>query len=388
MDLSAMKTVFSIPILLSASLLGSCQNPAEVMGPQRVQVIALDAPAGEYTLAVRELLTLENARTLEGSSVRMRGGGAVVLEDTLIDGDLSGQTEEELAEVQLVNGDRAIQAQFEIENGVLIPTDWESLIMFSFYHHLEAGRAFFAELGVPASALGPVTTYFNIRVTSLLFFWGAPLITDNAGYTPIADAFLLFPSLILSDSIPLAANEGVVVHELSHAIKHRMLHPNKKLPPYVTEKWTVSASNAYRSDDEGIADFFAAITTQQTNFIAPSLDLPELDRDLSQPRNFTSELFEAQNTKIENYDPYPLGSCLAAWLWSIGENQNDRLRVGKAVIDAFQTMESILNTDYSLAQLLNHIVAHLENEDKERACTLLDSRLEGQFREVPQCDIE
>jgi RNA binding exosome subunit len=62
--------------------------------------------------------------------------------------------------------------------------------------------------------------------------------------------------------------------------------------------------------------------------------------------------------------------------------------VGKGVVGALQTMESILNTDYSLAKFLNHIVAHLENEDKERACTLLDSRLEGQFRKVPQCDIE
>jgi len=222
----------------------------------------------------------------------------------------------------------------------------------------------------------------------LLFFWGAPLVTDNAGYTPIADSFLLFPSLILSDSIPLAANQGVVVHELSHAIKHRMLHPNKKLPPYVTEKWPVDASNAYRSDDEGFADFFAAILTQQTNFIGPSLDLPQVDRDLAEPRIFTSELFDSQLNKIENYDPYPLGSCLAAWLWSIGETQDDRLRVGKVVIAALQNMESILDADYSLAKLMNHIVSELENEDRQRACTLLDSRLEGQFRKVPECNLE
>ncbi len=363
--------------------LWGCDLPEDDLGPQTVRVFTTDE-AGVYGLVDRELTTLESARRMRGGAVKMRGGGSVFIEAGLLDGSLTADSEEKIRETRLVKGDRRVEAEYLKEEGVLVPTDWDTLVMFSFYHHIERGLGFFQELGVPAQALRPTRCFFKVNFTSA-FVFGQPLITDNAAYAPAADAFFLFPNQVLNSGVPLALNEGVSVHELSHAVKHRIIHGDKRLS-ITTEDWTRAAANTYASVDEGLADFFAAHHTGNPNFIEVSIDESfELERDISEEQVFTEELLSGVDGDELIYNPYPLGTAVASWLWAITGDVEERGLVAKGVVDALNNLRPILGPDYALTDFLNHVVLHLDVGFQAQACELLKERLGEQFVEVVTC---
>ncbi|MFH0901533.1 MAG: hypothetical protein V2A73_12975, partial [Pseudomonadota bacterium] len=169
-----------------------------------------------------------------------------------------------------------------------------------------------------------------------------------------------------------------------------------------------------------------AVFTDDPNFIARSLVHPNLDRDLTKERQFTQELYDAQRDSLADYNPYLLGSAMASWLWAIADagvvssdraatadterdiaDDNsldgstsaialaDRTAIARAIILAIGDLPANkrkagcaeFGADYRLADFLDAIVRHLPAELTNRACTLLDARLEGDFRNVPSCGI-
>ncbi|MBI3178439.1 MAG: hypothetical protein HYZ27_02185 [Deltaproteobacteria bacterium] len=367
------------------ALAAACAPPDD-LGPQVVTVFARDAD-GDYVLTDRLLATLESARHIRGGATRLRGGGSLVLEQAVFSDDVNARTEEELAEVDLIRDDARVEADYVREGDVLVPLDWETLLMFSFYHHMERGQTFLRALGVADSALPSLRAYFHVRFTSLLL-WGLPLVTDNAGYTSIADAFLIFPQAVHGNGVPLATNEGVVVHELWHATKHHLVHGNRLLPRYLSEEWPNAAANSYRADDEGLADFLAAAYTGDPDFITVSVSEVSLDRDLRETRNFTPAMHAALTESITTYNPYPLGSALAAWLWAVGGgDQAAREAVAGAAVQAMVEVAPVYDSNYAVTVLIDAIVQRLEVTLAARACALLDARLTGAFRDVPACGI-
>ncbi len=359
------------------------------LGPQTVRVFAPSESAPrDYTFVDERLETLESARRIRGEAARLRGGGALVIEEALFSGRFSASTEEQVRRYELITGDGPVEAQYEHHGEVLVPTDWETLLMFSFYRHMERARAFFAELGVPATALPALRSYFNVRLTAMLVVWGQPLVTDNAGFTPLADSFLLFPTNYFGDGVPLVMNQGVVAHELSHAVKHHILHAGDRLPRYIREDWPAAAISSYRSDDEGLADFFAAVFTGDSNFIVPSIPDDDLDRDVADDRELTQAQYEALSTSALSYNPYSLGSSFAAWLWdTAGETPEERRDFAAVVIAALGDLAGVIDATYSLNQLMGLILLRAPDAVRLRGCALLDERLRGQFREVPACGI-
>jgi hypothetical protein len=370
-------------LVVAMGTLWGCELPEDDLGPQTVRVFTPDE-AGVYGLVDRELTTLESARRMRGAAVKMRGGGSVFVEAGILDGSLTADSEEKIRETRLVKGDRRIEAEYLKEDGVLVPTDWDTLVMFSFYHHIEGGLAFFRELGVPDDALRPTRCFFKVRFTSA-FVFGQPLITDNAAYAPAADAFFLFPNQLLNAGVPLALNQGVSVHELSHAVKHRIIHGDKRLS-ITTEDWTSAAANTYASVDEGLADFFAAHHTGNPNFIEVSIDESfELERDISEEKVFSEELLADVDGDGLTYNPYLLGTAVASWLWAITDDVDERGLVAKGVVDTLKNLRAILGPDYTLTDFLNHVVLHLDAGLQARACELLDKRLGEKFAEVVTC---
>lgn len=134
------------------------------------------------------------------------------------------------------------------------------------------------------------------------------------------------------------ANAGVVAHELSHGVKQRLVQTERGALVYAD--WPTAAVDSYRSDDEGLADFFAAVATQDPNFIGPSIPERDLDRHVSRTRYFTVELADdIEKKSINDYDPYPLGSALAAWLWtSVDDDPQARLELASVVMLALQDL--------------------------------------------------
>lgn len=374
----------SLGVLLSLGLLGACDLPDHT-GPSRVRVFT-PGEDGAYGFHDEVLTTLESAREVRGASILMRGGGSVLLEAAVLEGTLTAETEAALRETTLVKGDVSVEAEYRVEDGVLVPTDWDSLVMFSFYRGVEQGREYFSELGVPEDALRQTTCYFKLNLTSA-FAFGAPLVTDNAGFSPIADSFFLFPNQVLNEGLPLALNVGVTVHELSHAVKHRMIHGEDRLPLSL-DGWGDEAMHTDASIDEGLADFFAAHYTGDPNFIAESIDESfELERDISVETRFTADLHEQAMADELMYDPYPLGTALASWLWAIPASDTERSELAVAVVTTLAGLRPHLGPDYRLVEFLELVVLNLEGALKERACELLRVRLDSSFGEVPACGI-
>jgi hypothetical protein len=375
------------PGALALSLAAGC-GVVDDTGPQVVRVFA--APEGsprDFAFIDERLDTLESARRIRGEASHLRGGGSLVLEEALFSGQLTADTEEQVRRYDLITGDGPVEAQYERDEEVLVPTDWETLLMFTFYRHMERARAYYESLGVETAALPTLRSYFNIRLTAMLVVWGQPLLTDNAAYTPFADSFMLFPTNLIDDGLPLPMNQGVVAHELSHAVKHHVLHGDRRLPRYIDESWPAEAIASYRADDEGLADFFAAVFTGDPDFIHPSIPDLDLDRDLEVDRNFTQAQYDALSQGSLDFNPYSLGSSLASWLWDMGATDVERRQLAVIVVETLYALRDTIDGTYSLNQLMGEILARLPADMRARGCDLLDQRLEGEFREVPACSI-
>jgi hypothetical protein len=375
-------------LTLCVILCGLGCEETNLLGPQDVLIYGFNAQTQEYNLHQSRLETLENARRIRGSAAKLRGGASLNVETLVLSGDLDLKTEAAARDFDLVSGDHAVWAQYEVRDDVIHPIDWESLTMFSFYHHVENGLAFYESLGVPQSALGQLVSHFQVRVSSVLL-GGLPLVGKNAAYTPIDDTLLLFPDFTENNRIPLIINEGVIIHELSHAIKHRIIHGENRLPIPLLEQWEDFALNSYSADDEGIADFFASLYTQNTNFIELSIKSDQIDRDIAVERPFTQELYDALLEESLTYDPYPLGSAIASWLYAIGQNDQDKiLNVAQALVQTLINLPAQLDNKYQFHTLSAALIERLSAELAEEACVLLESRLQGDFRNEAACDIE
>jgi hypothetical protein len=371
--------------LLAVLLVLAACTPEDDLGPQVVRVLARQGK--EYELRDELLTTLESAREVRGGSGTVRGGGSIVVEETLLEGDLARENSDDVQQSVLVSGDAAITADYVHDGEVLVPRDYETLLVFTFYRHLERALAFYDDLGAPRRALQPFTAFFYVRFTTTLA-WGAPLVSDNAAYAPLDDAMLLFPSMGLDEGVPLCANEGVVAHELSHGLKHRILHPDTRDLVYADESWDRVAVNSYRSDDEGLADFFAAVFTGDGNFITASVPERDLDRDLGVSRQFSTRLYDNLGDDLLSYNPYALGSALASFLWdTAGPAADDRLALARVAVAALEELRDDLGPGYRITQLIDLIVRRAPITLSERGCAILQSRLEGGFRDVPTCGI-
>lgn len=366
--------------------LAACGDHA-LLGPQTVRVLALESPTS-YALQDKELRTLRHVRRITGDVARLRGGGALFIEEALLSGELTAESADDVQQASLIDGAAAVHAQFEQTPHGLIPTDWESLLMFTFYHHMEHGFAFYENAGVQAAELAPFDSYFNARF-SLLVGWGTSIINDNAAYAPMADGLLLFPSGVLDQGIPLCANEGVVAHELSHGFKHRIIHHAQGSESLVYAHWdNVVAINSYRADDEGLADFMGAVHTGDPNFIAQSLPGLNLNRDVSVRRDFTYALYCGLNVGVASYNPYSLGSALASWLWATANNDPIlQQQLARVVIAALYDLAPTLDSNYRITALLNAIMLRALPDMRSRGCALLRERLNPLFGPVPTCDL-
>ncbi len=285
--------------LLAATVaLGGCLDPG-LSGTREAVVIAAN-DSGEYALRTRTV-TADDFTTLEGESVRLVSRPELVI---------NLETEE-----VTVEGDDAMHVGYAEDGGALVALDYLGLVALTTYHHMSDSHAYFRALGLGETAedLPQQRVMFlpKLKVDGQI---GTVPANDNMAFIPELGAFIVLAELQF-DEIPLAANHGVVAHEFSHAVLHHMTDDANGSPPDVRFGWDAESSNFWRALHEGLADVHGAGLTDDPNFMAASVSGQFGDRSLTGDHTLTeSLLFEVESSF--SYDPYPMGSVLAATFWS------------------------------------------------------------------------
>lgn len=357
-----------IPAALLAPALVACGNQSI---PTDYVVYDRDPTTQEYRLVVSRIETLTSVSHVNGSVANVRGGG------TLTTAASVPTTEQEWEEALTISGDNTPSVEYEVEDGVVVPWDFDSLMMLTLYHHLERTAEYFESVGVAHDTVRKLKVYYFTRLQLVFIPLPIPLLTDNAAYIMTLDAFFIPPRLVLKD-VPLFANRGVVAHEYSHAVFNRLVHQDRRVPRYFLDGWPTAAVNELRSLDEGVADLFAALSVGDPDFISPSVsqELFAIDRDVSVPRYYDAQLATAvDGDNTADYDPYALGSVVASTIWALSSFADEHT-VATAVVQALEGIAGP-TADFRLAQFFDRLVEALPPDAQTASCRLFKERLEA-----------
>lgn len=289
--------------MLHVSLLLALAGCTPDLSGRPLWVIARDDD-GSYGLAPRELPELADpARLIGDRAVGWRGGTLT------LDGYRQGG---------------ALRIDATEADGALVALDTDGLVLWSFYAHFVDATDDLAARGFDVSPILPVDVAF--QPASFLDFSAV----ENAAYVLGQRTFIVFPDAL--DSVPLAANAGVVRHEFGHAW-FELLSTGESggEVAWATEASTEGALKI-RSLNEGFADTVASLTLDDPAFIEASLDMP--DRNVSNDVTATGRYPEPEDTSILaalTYDPYALGSVYAGLAWDVREATDPEVALDLAV---------------------------------------------------------
>lgn len=262
----------------------------------------LDSEDSGYVVAPRELGSLEDLQAVSGALGAVRQGGLVTMES---DGDT------------FYDGGRAMRVGYDVTGDLAVPLDEHGLVLWSFYGHLEDLSAELPALGLDPGIFFPIDAAWTPVLPDAML---EMLPMENAAYATAGHFFILLQDLISKD-IPLAANAGIVRHEFGHALFHWLTTGDTIATSPFDAVSQTEGSLFYSSLHEGYADSFAALTLDDPDFFAGSLNMP--DRDLSGEHTVADVqlpsvfLATADEELLAIWDPYPLGTLFAASAWEV-----------------------------------------------------------------------
>ncbi len=301
-------------------------------------------PEGPYVLAERPIGSMDDLAAVSGSRGRVWQGGIVIMED---DGDT------------FYEGGRSMRVGYDIPDSATmtaVPLDEHGLVLWSFYGHLEDLAAELPDHGLDPEVFFPIDAAWTPVLPDMML---ELLPMENAAYATAGHFFILLQDLISKD-VPLAANAGIVRHEFGHAAFHWLTTGDTTASAPFDGVEQSEASLFYSSLHEGYADSFAALTLDDPNFFAVSLNVP--DRDLSGEHTAATVqlpaefLASSEEDLLAIWDPYPLGTLFAATAWDL-----------RIAID---------DPDEALALLTEAVLAWTNEGDPGDAWSLLDSWVE------------
>lgn len=206
---------------------------------------------------------------------------------------------------------------------VAVPDDFDSLAMFTAFAHTERALDAFRAAGVRGRAVDPVEVHYLPDLAN-----SGLATSDNAYYFVPADAVLLLAPIALQD-VPLAMNPGVLAHELAHRVAYWDLWEGRRLAvydafraghiddPHARESMFLTAAL-----DEGVADYFGAVISDDPAFVGASVGDQQVARDVSVSRTYQAAWIGGTSVYYSSdgrYDPYHLGTVVASALWAVGE---------------------------------------------------------------------
>jgi hypothetical protein len=363
-----MKSDFLKIFRLSAGiLLSGCSNSSPRAGaPYRAEILYFSPSTGtadgQWTVGERELKTLDNPEKLEGKNFEILSGRALTIDSTigsLITGRVSGS-------------ERKNPIRYDVRDGVIIPRDNTTLLMFSGFYAFE--QVFEQVEAATGEKLSDLTDTVGGRYQVL--FEPTIEVKDsgvearvslklNAAFNPQSDNFILFRRSAL-EQIPLAANLKVISHEFGHALFKRSFF-NQKLDSCSgiddaaieqrrKEKLfdgRLSVEYAISGFNEGYSDFVSYVMTGETNALVGSFGNTE-DR-IVKSRSLTGEKFtfaQLDGSQICPAGFYCIGTLFARGLYKASQihaKQSDGLRTfSRQVYAALKSAQNFLRQGPSL----------------------------------------
>jgi hypothetical protein len=357
-------------------------------------VLAYDASqnGGEYRLVVGRVKTLHDLRRLEGDAAVIQGGAEISVDyDALA--QLASPSAEAVAAATTRSAGRTVDFAYFMADGIIHAEDFDSLAMGTLYYNLERAHLFFEALNAPLYNLDVQygATYERGRAGAL-----AP-VTDTLVWDPVSRRMIV-PRASGLAGLPLEMNLGVVAHEYAHAVFGTRFDSGDALPWLQRKAWAEPAKYARAvrleaSFGEALADTFGALVSTDPAFMRKSLPaITEARRlDPPEPRCITPAM-EAALEADGAYDPYPLGSVVAAALWTSVATAGDRRSAfARGLVDAMTELGAAFkekDAAVTLADAANALVKTVNADLKPRTCGLLQDRLGLEPADLPTCGAE
>ncbi len=333
-------------------------------GPVEIYVLSYDNDADEMRLAARTVETIESVSEVRGAVTRLVKEPSIAAED---------------GSIRLDGGEPATALFTERSDGALVPEDWDSLLLLSYYHHLEASVAYFESLGVDTAEIVPLPSYYRLEYGLEQSIVG---LVDNAAYVPSLHAFFLFDPFFL-DQVPLAANDGVVTHELGHAVFHRILNGDERESVEYRENWPPEAVAHLGGLHEGQSDVFAAMQFDEPDFFRFSVPQRFNDRDMEEVRTLTPALVSALGDG--SAEPHQVGAVIASAIWRVSETVG-RDRAAEMTLAAEEAIASQdLGPDFRISDFLVRFVEEGDAGEQAAACEAFCDQFDAIQEEIDPC---
>jgi hypothetical protein len=370
--------------LTAALCCAACDG--DVTGPVKTMAVAWNPSDQAYELSRVRLATTTSLRHLRGGAGTVLGGGAVVAVDSLI--TAKGATVEQLRRQLVQSASSDVDLSFNLADSVAYPETLDALQLVTAYYNLEQARDSFNTWGL--SGLPPATLVLGADVR------------DDAGHPALARSEMYFQPLAIhylptpnaTTQIPMAMNLGAMAHSLTHQAAAVFAWGGAPAPstdqgPSRDADWNI-AKHAARSMTEGMADFLAAAVTEDPHWLSHSDQQIADSRALDKLRCSSAEMLSAlplDDGQVP-YDPYPLGTVLAAALWEEGRaGQFDVLASG--VLASFVKIKAAAAAGggkLTVADLLDSIVAATSPDEAPGLCGLFLDRFAAlTVRTLPSC---
>lgn len=287
--------------------------PVQVLSARTLESTArnLQDPADslKFEVAPRRFLTVTDLVHLKGDSFELFTGGELKIHAA--DGSI--------VQSENYEGGQSPEIRYFIQDGVVIPKDYESLFMLSTYYQfeqvLEAAERVtgLTRAEITRGRKIPILFYPRIRAATGEAS-GTVAIKTNAAFDPGRFSFLILPSTRAED-IPLGMNLQVIAHEFGHLLFEQILRDQAgNLPSH-----EVVAYDAFLNGlNEGFADFFSYTVTGSTHVLGASLSSlgRVADRNFSKIKFKYSDLErDGKKTGVCSGDFYCYGTLFAEALY-------------------------------------------------------------------------
>lgn len=341
---------------------GACGKPS-VPRPLRAKVV-ISTEEG-YKWKDVTFKYLQDPDKMHGAVGTIVGG---VVFNITFDSDLVKEDPEPLYSQK--GGD--VKTDYLLEDGVMIPQNFDTLAMFSLYKAFETCVDFWHDnFGLsledqrPSRLIYDPKFFFQVEGTRV-----SAVKKRNASYLLYTGDFLINKTS-QREEIPLKLNLSVLAHEIGHKI-FDIQFAQRDFNFYKTKN--KAAEKQLRGINEGWADFAAWLLTQRPREIEESL--PDMGEERSLPVSWTSrQLLEGENSVCTGQH-YCKGAILASSLYDLAQlGVWDRMSVGRHVFNAIAKFredwdthkgESGFDYDYLLVRIINEF----EETDREQVCTV------------------
>jgi len=304
------KTLYNAAIWSVSLAIFSCQPQTPVSDAQgnlkvMIPIVGKDLSNDSSKLENVTIKNISSLKDVSGPYVQFYytpGGG---------DGSLTGS---------------APQARFiRTGDGVYVPSDSISQQMFSLYYHIQNLNDFNAEISPDLKQTQPFQVGLNTQVAG-----NAVTANNNAFFDGESNALLFVPYTL--DNIPISVNSGIIAHEFFHSVffKHVLGAFNAQQQSLLQASANKDHSTKLyyfnqtfiRGLNEGIADYWGWLYTNNTDYISISLPKFGDERKLELADNLIGQIETAGDIEDRVIEAQDLSNnpteYLSSYIYHVG----------------------------------------------------------------------